>query len=167
MFKKLFNNPWFVAAIGACAMIYFGIAVVAPLVMDDEEAVAYEDSDMPSAIDDITEYFDRESYADEGAAIAASGTAAAGQSERAKIGWLDDVERDPFAGTFLDRPSVDDDALPHIGALFVGEGIRAAVVNNRLVREGDSVGQFYVDAIEEERVLLRRAGISYTVEPEA
>ena len=169
MLKKLFNNPWFVAGIGACALIYLGIAVVAPLVMDDP--VDYADDEALAYVEGDDEFYDEtvleDLYLDEAGPEAEAESEAGQGGSRENIAWLYDIDRDPFAGTFLDRQTIDAVDLPRIGALFVGEDIRAAVVNDRLVREGDTIAQFYVDAIDKERVVLRRAGILYTLEPEA
>ena len=43
MLKKLFNNPWFVACMGAFAMIYLGWSIAKPLYFDEGDEFAEGD----------------------------------------------------------------------------------------------------------------------------
>ena len=90
---------------------------------------------------------------------------------REHIGWLHDVERDPFAGTELAAEGVAEvvaaaQELPRVEALFVSDGVRAAVINKRLVKVGDRFDSFQVTAIDKYHVQLRAAGRVYRLEPE-
>ena len=150
--KNLFNNPWFVAAIGAFAMIYLGLTVVKPLLNGDQTAVA-----------DSGDYEDFEDV--DGRAVA-SGTRGVSVLARENISWLHDVDRDPFTGTSLAREVNLAGPLPKVASLFVGAGVQAAVINNRLVYVGDVVDHYRVTNIAAQHVQVSLAGRSYRLEPD-
>ena len=56
--------------------------------------------------------------------------------------------------------------LPTVGALFVGAGVQAAVIDDRLVRVGDKLDSFVVVEIGAQHVVLRRGQKEYRLEPE-
>ena len=149
--KKLFNNPWFIGALGMFALGYLGVSVVMPLLADDPTQVESADFDM-IGIDEDT-----------GFALGAPAQARSVITE--DIGWLNDIARDPFTGTVI-AAEVDEAQLPVVGALFVGAQVQAAVINNRLVRVGDMVDQFKVTHIADQHVQVTYAGRSFRLEPD-
>jgi len=150
--KNLFNNPWFIGALGVFAMAYLGITVIKPLFQND------------STFTDTAEFGFLPTPGDVAAAVFEGSTGSL-SSSRADIGWLNDLSRDPFSKSLA---KVGDEALilPRVEALFVGAGVQAAVVNNRLVRIGDLVDQFLITDISAEHILVQRAGQSYRLEPD-
>ncbi len=155
MLKNLFNNPWFVACLGVFASIYLGYSIAKPIFFDDGSEVAEGDFVPPF-----------EEHAVTGPAAAAGRmNREVAVVKRERIGWLDNVSRDPFAGTAIEQ-GMDETQLPKVGALFVSDGVQAAVVNNRLVRVGDKVADFRVTEIGLAHVKLKRYGKSYRLEPE-
>ena len=150
--KNLFNNPWFVAAIGAFAVIYLGLTVVKPLLSGDQTAIA--DSG-------VYEVFENE----DGSTVA-NGTRGVSVLARENISWLHDVDRDPFTGTLLASEVNLAGPLPKVAALFVGAGVQAAVINNRLVYVGDVVDHYRVTDIAAQHVQVSLAGRSYRLEPD-
>lgn len=157
--KNLFNNPWFIAALGAFAMLYLGVVLIGPMFDEQSET---EDSAVPPL---GLSFFDEPSAPDAPASELINRELAV--DKRSEISWLHDVERDPFDGTLIGQSkSASDSELPKLAALFVGKGVEAAVLNNRLVRVGDEVARFRVTAIGAEHVLVTRAGRLYRLEPD-
>lgn len=153
MVKRLMNNPWFVGALGLFASIYLGWSVAQPLFFDGTDFSADALGIEFNLSDDFAE--DRD-------------TAGRSAPQRENIRWLHDVERDPFAGMAYAMPDAEQPAgLPRVGALFISQGVRAAVVENRLVHVGDSVAQYTVTAIGEDFVELQHRGKALRVHPEA
>ncbi len=159
MVKNLLNNPWFVGSLGLFAAVYLGWSVAQPLffagtggsedmVMMDYELVEDEDSEnSDGASSDQTEMSER---------------------QRAEIRWLHDVSRDPFAGmTYEVGLDQSTEQAPTVDALFVSAGVRAAVVENRLVHVGDSVNQYIVTEIGVDFVELRYKDKALRLQPEA
>ncbi|MEM9622481.1 MAG: hypothetical protein AAF993_12575 [Pseudomonadota bacterium] len=153
MLKNLFNNPWFIASLGVFASIYLGYSIAKPLFFDNSIAAA-ENSEIPPFMDMPIE------QAGDGRV-----NRALAADKREQIRWLDNVERDPFASTLIDANTSGHD-LPTVGALFVSDGVKAAVVNNRLVRVGDKVAEYQVTHIGLAHVELQRFGKFYRLEPE-
>jgi len=150
--KSLFNNPWFIAGIGIFALIYFGLTVVKPLLI--EEGGSYVD----------TGNFDF--FGDDTAVNTSTGAAKSSIQGREDIGWLYDLDRDPFSGTLLSIQSNQSRPLPKLEALFLGAGVQAAVVNNRLVYVGDIVDHYKVTHIAAQHVQVSHRGRSYRLEPD-
>lgn len=158
MIRTVFNNPWFIGLLGAAATIYLGSVLIQPLHNDDPISSIVMPAPLGLSI------FSGEK----------TSTAPADQIQRynaigsrENISWLEDVERDPFAGTAMAAGSGSDIAkLPKVVALFVSDGVKAAVVNNRLVRVGDRVEQFRVTHIGVAHVQVSKSGRSYRLEPE-
>jgi len=156
--RTVFNNPWFIGLLGAAATIYLGSAIIQPLYDDNPSgstvmpaplglSIFSSEKTSPASADQLQRY-----------TVVGS---------REKIGWLDDVKRDPFAGTAMATGSGSEIArLPKVVALFVSDGVKAAVVNNRLVRVGDRVEQFRVTHIGVAHVQVSKSGRSYRLEPE-
>lgn len=153
--KKLFNNPWFVAALGAFAMIYLGFSVVKPLFQDDSVDTDYSMVD-PLGLADF----------EEEVAAAVTGRRTGQSANRDEIGWLQNRTRDPFSDTLLAEEFGTVQTLPKVEALFVGAGVQAAVINNRLVRVGDVVDRFRVVDIAAQRVQVSLDGKTYFLEPD-
>ena len=157
MFKNLFNNAWFVGALGAFATIYLGWVVAAPLFMDNPGADAADIGvdivgwDLEPGMHDSVER---------------SSTSLTPQ--RQGIRWLDEVERDPFAGMAYATP--DDPSgspgLPKLEALFISQGVKAAVVANQLVYVGDRVSHYTVTDIGDGYVELSRSNKAFRLTPE-
>ncbi len=156
MLRNLFNNSWFIGALGLFASIYLGYAIIKPLFFEGDAELM----DVASV---------------EGAPVTLADTQydAAGQTVRAeavnsreRIGWLHETGRDPFAGTerVFDGPATQ--VLPRLEALFISHGVQAAVVNKKLVRVGDEVAHYRVAEIGKNHVNVLRAGKSYRLEPE-
>ncbi|NOX50766.1 MAG: hypothetical protein GXP16_09555 [Gammaproteobacteria bacterium] len=158
MIKTVFNNPWFIGLLGAAATIYLGSALIQPLYDDDPSASTVMPA--PLGLSIFSSEKNSSASADQIQRFAAVGS-------REKIGWLDDIKRDPFAGTAMATGSGSEIAmLPKVVALFVSDGVKAAVVNNRLVRVGDQIEQFRVTHIGEAHVQVSKSGRSYRLEPE-
>ena len=156
--RNLLNNPWFVAALGIFAAAYLGVSLVLPLISEEPVSVA----DVPP----LDLFGDSVSTGDVASIANVSGLQTTPVLEgRESIGWLYDIERDPFSGSLLNTEVSEPDVLPTLGALFVGAGVQAAVVNERLVRVGDSVDRFVVVEIGSQHVLLRRGQKEYRLEP--
>ena len=156
--RNLLNNPWFVAALGIFAAAYLGVSLVLPLISEESTSVA----DVPPL-----DFFGDSTVDSDLASIAnVTGLQANPTLEgRETIGWLYDIERDPFSGSLLNAEVAEPVALPTVDALFVGAGVQAAVVNERLVRVGESVDGFVVSEIGAQHVLLRRGQKEYRLEP--
>ena len=162
MLKNLFNNPWFIGALGAFASIYLGWSIAKPLFFENApefaaDAAVYGDVDYPDPIDDVLTH---------GETVPLSPiNRAAVVADRAYIGWLHDVERDPFANSPLAEVHVAAVELPTVEALFLSNGVQAAVIDNRLVQVGDMVAQFKVTEIGENYVQVMRSGKRFRLEP--
>ncbi len=156
--RNLLNNPWFVAALGIFAAAYLGVSLVLPLISEDSPSVA----DVPP----LDLFGDPVRGGDVASIANVTGLQANPVLEgRESIGWLYDIERDPFSGSLLNAEVSEPEVLPSIGALFVGAGVQAAVVNERLVRVGDSIDRFVVVEIGAQHVVLRRGQKEYRLEP--
>ena len=159
--KNLFNNPWFIAALGAFATVYLGVVLIGPMFEDDSVA---ESSAVPPL---GLSFFDESSASDAAMPESELVNRELAIDKRSEIAWLHDVERDPFDGTLVgETDGRGDSALPRVAALFVGKGVEAAVLNNRLVRVGDEIERYRVTAIDAEHVLVTRAGRHYRLEPD-
>ncbi len=157
MLKNLFNNPWFVASMGIFATIYLGYTLIKPIFFDGAQGVASDDIVPP--FEEVLDEFDQQ------VSGLQRNSRDAAADKREKIGWLESVNRDPFASTRIDEDA-QTTQLPRVGALFVSDGVQAAVVNNRLVRVGDKVADFQVTEIGLAHVQLQRYGKFYRLEPE-
>jgi len=139
--KNLSNNPWFIACLALFAIVYLVVSV-GGLILDDE-AQAYVPID-----------------ADASSSTSFSGvTPQVFDMELLNIAWLDDVSRDPFGVVELPPRGSGNDALIadkilKLDAIFIGESTRMAVINQRLVREGDAIGSYRVLAIKRSQVIL-------------
>ncbi|NKB99867.1 MAG: hypothetical protein GKR90_15405 [Pseudomonadales bacterium] len=181
MFKNLFNNPWFIGALGVCASIYLGWAIAKPIFFDDNIEVVQDtveqsdDSDGSEAFADedseaYDTYGDEYDQDDEDGDIVARRTPvdrSAVIQERGHIGWLDDIERDPFANSPLAVQNAGNAELPTLEALFLSDGVQAAVIENRLVHVGDTVAHFRITEIGENFVRVSRYGRHFRLEPKA
>ena len=203
MLKRLFNNPWFIAAVGAFATIYLGLSVAKPLFFDQEnyddagseyaDAEPYGDQDRDDGYGDDyyadeyadegyyedEDYYDDEygqesrygedgqydDYYDERDSLASTQKREELVESREHIGWLHDVERDPFADTPFNKQTQQVARLPVLEALFLSKGVQAAVINNKLVHVGDQIAQYRITEIGENYVQLRANGKQYTLEP--
>lgn len=155
MLKQLFNNPWFVYSLGIVAVVYLAWSVATPLFGGEEFA------DVEDVIVDPFEQADSDLSRDQSHLVAALG--------REQIEWLHSVERDPFEGTLLHNEAAGTAAPPRtyaLEALFVSSEVRAAVINNKLVRVGDSVDQFQVTHIAPDYVELTNKQEILRLEPE-
>ncbi len=153
--KNLFNNPWFVGALGLFAAIYLGISVTKPLFGSSTASMG--------SVEEIG-MLDEFSVANNVAVT----TRRNGESRDA-IGWLNDVARDPFDGGALDAQAQAiglAENLPKVGAVFLGGGVKAAVLNNKLLRIGDAIDSFVVTDIDAEHVEVSRNGRFYRLEPD-
>lgn len=158
--KNLFNNPWFITSLGIGAVVYVVISIVLPLF---NGSVSTAGADVPPfemnttiAEEDSAGGSPQPSRPDLEGAL----------GSRVEITWLDNAERDPFAPS-LDTPAPTTQLqLPSVDALFVGSDRQSAVLNDRLVRVGDQVGEFEVTHIEVSHVLVRRGRHTYRLEPE-
>ncbi|XOV81647.1 MAG: hypothetical protein ACFHXK_12275 [bacterium] len=156
--KNLFNNPWFVGALGLFATIYLGISVTKPL---------FGSSTSGMSVGEDIGMLDEFSVANN-VAVSARRT---GESRDA-IGWLNNLPRDPFdAGAFAGLESQGSvagfhQALPKVEALFLGGGVKAAVLNSKLLRVGDVIDSFVVTEIGPEHVEVSRNGEIYRLEPD-
>ncbi|MCR9261399.1 MAG: hypothetical protein NXH95_16890 [Pseudomonadaceae bacterium] len=156
--RNLFNNPWFVAALGLFATIYLGVSVTKPL---------FGSSTTNSANVQEIGMLDEFSVANNVAVT----TRRNGESRDA-IGWLNDLSRDPFEGSAFDSLQAEGGVvgpgatLPRVEAVFLGGGVKAAVLNNKLLRVGDAIDRFVVTEIGAEHVEVTRNGKSYRLEPD-
>ena len=153
--KNLFNNPWFVGALGLFAAIYLGISVTKPLFGSSTANMA--------SVEEIG-MLDEFSVANNVAVT----TRRNGESRDA-IGWLNNVARDPFDGGALDvqaRTTGLSENLPKVEAVFLGGGVKAAVLNKKLLRVGDDIDGFVVTDIGAEHVEISRNGKFYRLEPD-
>ena len=173
MLKNLFNNPWFIGALGVFASIYLGWAIAKPIFFDDtNDIVAYEEA-YDSAYDDYDEEYDEEDGYENTASSENKSYALepvdreAVVRGRQYIGWLHDVERDPFANSPLAIETVTATELPKVEALFLSNGVQAAVIENRLVHVGDMVAQYKVTEIGKDFVRVSRFGKQFRLEPKA
>jgi hypothetical protein len=153
--RSLFNNPWFIAALGVFAMAYLGISVIKPLFSDNPQGAAVGSVEF--------EIFDE--FEDQVAA-AVSGRSTGLAANREDIAWLSDLSRDPFSGSLISQELGTVDVLPKVEALFVGAGVQAAVINNRLVRVGDMVDRYRVTDIAVEHVQVSLGDRSFRLEPD-
>ena len=157
--RNLLNNPWVVAALGIFAAVYLGISLVLPLISDDAVSVA----DVPPL-----DIFGDAMNADIASVANVVGMQPDANIEgRESIGWLYDVERDPFNGSLISASPPEPESLPSVGALFVGAGVEAAVINDRLVRVGDSIDRYVVVEIGAQHVVVQHGTKAYRLEPEA
>ncbi|MEM7077052.1 MAG: hypothetical protein AAF513_00360 [Pseudomonadota bacterium] len=148
MVKQLFNNPWFVCTMAGVGLVYFAINVIWPaLVTRDAPAVEVTTELNSLGVEMIDEVPEQPAGA-----------------EPQTIGWLQDVPRDPFA--MPTAVSTRGLAVPRLRALFIGDRVAAAILNDRLVRVGDSVADFRVTEIAAHSVTLMRDGRTYVLEPE-
>lgn len=156
--KNLFNNPWFVSALGLFACIYLVISITKPLFGSSTSGLTGGEE-----IGMLDEFSVSNNVV--------VSTRRKGESRDA-IGWLQDVERDPFRGALLagsgplDLPAMVGQQMPKVGALFLGGGVKAAVLNDRLVRIGDIVDSFVITDIAPGHVEVSRNGQSYRLEPD-
>ena len=173
MLKNLFNNPWFIGALGVFASIYLGWAIAKPIFFDDANDVAGYEESYDSAYDDYDAEYDEEYDYDPPASSEGRSYALdpvdrdAVVRGREYIGWLDDVERDPFANSPLAVETVAATELPKVEALFLSNGVQAAVIENRLVHVGDMVAQYKVTEIGKDFVRVSRFGEQFRLEPKA
>lgn len=157
--RNLLNNPWFVAALGIFAVVYLGVSLILPIISDEPVTVA----EVPPL-----DVFGDAMTADVASLSNVAGvTGDPSMAGREAIGWLYDIERDPFSGGLVEDQAVEPEALPTLGALFVGAGVQAAVVNDKLVRVGDRVDKYLVTEIGAQHVVLKRGNKNYRLEPEA
>ena len=169
MLKNLFNNPWFIGALGVFASIYLGWAIAKPIFFDDSnDVVDYEES-YDADYDDY-----EDDYEGEDSRLASNQTYDLERLDREAvvrgreyIGWLHDVERDPFANSPLAVETVTATELPKVEALFLSNGVQAAVIENRLVQVGDMVAQYKVTEIGKDFVRVSRFGKQFRLEPKA
>ena len=164
MFKNLLNNPWFVAAFGVFAFGYLAYVVAVPIFFDDNPAEYAAEQDYP--YDQDMDGLDDPELDTDDFNTGSSSALASIELQRREIRWLNDVDRDPFAGTSLASDAQSYTQLPRVGALFVSSAVQAAVVNNRLVRVGDTVDQYQVSVIGPNHVEVIQAGKSIRLEPE-
>ena len=151
--KNLFNNPWFVGALGLFGLFYLGFAVVMPLVSTSQVASSVGLEVPFLGLDD-----------DQTNPVVMSQTTERNLDD---IAWLQNIDRDPFAGTNLADPQAGQPVqLPRLIALFVSDGVQAAVLNNKLVRVGDEIDRFFVAEIGKHSVTVSRHGRYYTLEPD-
>lgn len=163
--RALFNNPWFVGALGALALIYLGISVVRPLLTASAGAAVAPTLGISGFEDDLLTTIDP------------AGDTRDVAAERESIRWLDDVERDPFAEYLQQAPAgttteeavqqVKMPALPKLEALFYGQGVKAAVLNSQLRGVGDFVNEYRILEVRADAVTLEYDGKRYRVEPDA
>ena len=163
--RDLTNNPWFISALSATAVLYLVFSVVMPLVNSDDQLLSSSGEPVPPA-----------DLFDQGIAAAVTPSQELGTrhalGERKNIQWLDDVSRDPFQ-KILSQPvtrttnerRATKRKLPKLTALFVGNGIEAAVLNDQLVNKGDEVNGYTVTKIEPRKLQLQRNQRTYWVEP--
>lgn len=166
--KKLFNNTWFVVGLGAFASIFLGMMLVEPLMGDD--ATAANNEFIPpfgSELDPLDAALTNEPVAESQDSSVRPTTTTAKAQRGAE--WLAAVQRDPFGVDIAPDDSGSQDArrdLPRLGALFLGPRVRAAVLDDRLVRVGDRVGRYTVESIAEKRVYVNDGSRSFLLEPE-
>lgn len=151
MVKQLFNNPWFIAALGALAVGYFCFSVIWPMVFEDETP----QDGLGAFANEVVDDFDGDIG---GPAQTLS------KPDEDQIMWLTDLNRDPFTPALNNRPKGN--AVPRVSALFVGGGIASAIIDKQLVRVGDAIADFRVAAIDADSVTLIRDGHAYVLEPE-
>ena len=152
--KNLFNNPWFVGALGLIAVAYLGFSIGGPLLKDDSVPTDLVGLEVPG----LTEEHGLDT------AITHVGSTLIKED----IGWLHNVDRDPFTGTLVDaqQESTGETGLPVVEALFIGAGVQAAVINKKLVRVGDIVDNYRVTDIADQHVQVTLAGRSFRLEPD-
>ncbi|MEM1436711.1 MAG: hypothetical protein AAGG11_21865 [Pseudomonadota bacterium] len=164
--RALFNNPWFVGALGALSLIYLVVTVVQPLLTAQTTAVINPVTGAPAFEDDMFAATDPKQ--------AGSDTA----TEREAIRWLEDVQRDPFAEYLKQQPAgktteeaieqqSQRPALPKLDALFYGQGVKAAVLNSQLRGVGDFINDYRILEVDADTVTLEYAGKQYRIEPDA
>ena len=164
MLKNQCNNPWFIGGLGVFASIYLGWSIAKPLFFEETPDFAGDEPGYDVGIDGG----DQDESLTQGQSYSLSSIErAAVVNDRAYIGWLDDVERDPFADSPLAVESIATTELPTVEALFLSDGVQAAVIENRLVHVGDMVAQFEVTEIGKDFVQVSRSGKHFRLEPKA
>jgi len=98
---------------------------------------------------------------------AAVESAPAGTGRRSTIGATrvpyETWKRDPFTRTRAYLEETYNLAQFKLGAISVRQEDRYALINSRIVREGDQIGGMTVDRIERNQVILVAGGRSYTL----
>lgn len=163
--KDLVNNPWFVAGLSAIALLYLLFSVALPLLGENDDLAAGSSAAVPP-LDMLAESMAAPAYSD------TQSYSRHALGNRAQIEWLDDIPRDPFKMPKVGPVKQDTRTqskrklvLPKLTALFVGNGVEAAVVNEKLLKVGDSIDGFSVTKIDTDRILLERDRKTYTLEP--
>lgn len=149
MIRRLFNNRYFVIGLATCSLALMLYSISAPFLEDP----AFADAEDPEF------YLIAEAPDDEEAAFAAR----PGRSVLSgQLTWNADPRRNPFgpvAGgaetvTAVSRPvaAAGLPGLPRLDALVAGPESLLAVLDDRIVREGDRVGDYRVERIRADGV---------------
>lgn len=154
--KRLFNNRWFVIALAAGALLLLARAIATPLLerpdFSDVPSPAFYPDDLPVGSEPVTP--ERE----------APGT---GSVLGGRLAWDETPGRDPFSppgalSTTLPsvRAAADEPPLPRLDALVAGPLSLLAVLDGRIVREGEHIGAYRVAQIGRDGVRIDTANRS-------
>lgn len=161
MIRNLFNNRWFVVALAVGSGLILVRSVAAPF---------FDEPDF-SDVEDPEYYLDAE-VDDSGAGNSEMAALQPGQSVLSgQLNWNTEAHRDPFSRGH--SPLVAESVvvvsvagsslpvLPRLDALVAGPESLLAVLDDKIVREGDSIAGFRVARIDSDGVLLSAANTSH------
>lgn len=148
MIRALFNNRWFVITLAVAAGLFMVRSVAAPFL----EQPDFADAEDPEF------YLDDPAQA-EAEAEAETPVRPSGQSVLSgALSWTNAPGRDPFTAsdrqaveqsrTLFQASTPDASRLPRLNGLVAGPESLLAVLDDRIVREGDRIGAFLVQNIE-------------------
>ena len=151
MIRRLFNNRCFVIGLAACSLALMLYSVSAPFLEDPE----FGDAEDPEFYL-ITEEVDDGA---ESAAVRPGRSVLSGQ-----LTWNASPRRNPFGPlsgegapvTLVSSPVAvpGPSGLPRLDALVAGPESLLAVLDDRIVREGDRIGDYRVDRIRADGVRI-------------
>lgn len=158
MIRNLLNNRWFVITLALASGLLLARSLAAPFF----------------AATDFSDVEDPEFYLDEAVEESASdnpepAALVPGQSVLSgQLNWNEDPQRDPFrrippavhpvTGVLSTAAHGGPSGLPRLDALVAGPDSLLAVLDNRIVRQGDLVAGYRVARIDRSGVLLSAAG---------
>lgn len=161
--RKLFNNRWFIVALGVGSLLLVVRSVAVPLLSEPERA----------EVEPIVEDYLVTAAGEEPLAAPAPRPQAAGVAGTpgasvlgGRLLWNDAPRRDPFSSRHPEgggEPLSDgqtkvpapDAALPKLSALVAGRSSLLAVLDDQVVETGDSVRSFEVTRIGHDGVEVR------------
>ncbi len=156
MIRRLFNNRYFVIGLAACSLMLMLTSIGAPFL----ERPEFDDAEDPDF------YLLAEETADEDQPVVVR----PGRSVLSGLlTWNDSPRRDPFSPVSGDTETVvrrsvpmgRTPVLPRLDALVAGPESLLAVLDDRIVRVGDRIGEYRVERIRENGVLIASVNRSH------